>query len=339
MEVVINKNETFEPAGRYDRVECRGSARIKGALEATEVVCKGKLEAEELFVVRVEARGLKCRRIRARELITDFLEAGTVEVERAYIRGPARVSSSIKAVEVRVEGSLSCAALEAKEAMISGSFRALKVDVKHLEVKGSLEVDEGRIDRASVGGSAKLGNCEILGIRVGGTLRVTGSTNIGEAETGMAEVTGRLTGGLLKVDEVLKVGGDVRVRTLKVGGALKVSGSLSAEEAHVSVKGKGRLAGGRIIVVGEATEVEGEEIQLINARVSKVIGGRVRVRDSSVRVINAVEVEVMGRSRVSQIAAEKVYVAGGMVEKVYYTERLFVSPEAQVKWEKKVASL
>ncbi len=339
MEVVIDKNETFEPVGRYDRVECRGSSRIKGILKATEVACKGKLEAEELYAVRVEAKGLKCRKIKAEELITDFLDAGTVEVEKAYIRGPARVNSSIKAVEIRVEGSLSCATLEVEEARISGSLRALKVDVRHLEVKGSLEVDEGRMDRVSVGGSAKLGSCKVLGIRVGGTLRVTGNTDIGEAETGMAEVTGRLTGGLLKVDEVMKVEGEVRVRTLRVVGALKVSGYLSAEEAHVSGKGKGKLAGGRVTVVGEATEVEGEEIQLINARVSKVIGGRVRVRDSRVGVINAVEVEVMGRSRVSQIAAERVYVAGGIVEKVYYKERLFVSPEARVKWEKKVASL
>ncbi len=339
MEVVIDKNETFEPAGRYDRVECRGSARIKGTLEATEVVCKGKLEAEELYAVRVEAKGLKCRRIKAEELVTDFLDAGTAEVEKAYIRGPVRVNSSIKAVEMRVEGSLSCAALEAEEARISGSLRALKADVRHLEVGGSLEVDEGSIDRALVGGSAKIGSCKIIGIRVGGTLRVTGNTDIGEAETGMAEVTGHLTGGLLKVDEVLKVEGEVKVRTLKVGGALKVSGSLSAEEAHVSGKGKGRLAGGRVMVVGEATEVEGEEVQLVNARVSKVAGGRVRVRDSRVGVINAMEVEVMGRSRVSQIAAERVYVAGGIVEKVYYTDRLLISPEAQVRWEKKVASL
>ncbi|MDK2383894.1 MAG: hypothetical protein QI199_03665, partial [Candidatus Korarchaeota archaeon] len=78
MEVVIDKNETFEPVGRYDRVECRGSSRIKGILKATEVACKGKLEAEELYAVRVEAKGLKCRKIKAEELITDFLDAGTV---------------------------------------------------------------------------------------------------------------------------------------------------------------------------------------------------------------------------------------------------------------------
>ncbi len=339
MEVVIDKNETFEPVGRYERVECRGSAKIKGSLEATEVVCKGRLEAEELHAVKVKAKGLKCGIIEVDELITDFLDAGTVEVKRAHIRGPMRVSSSVKAGELKVEGSLSCASFEAEKAKISGSFRAMRANVKHLEVRGSIEVDEGSIEYALVGGSAKLGSCKITSLRVGGTLRVGGSTDIGEAEAGMAEVVGHLTGGQLKVNEVLKVEGEIRVRILEVGGALKVSGSIFAEEAHVAGKGKGKLAGGRIMVVGEATEVEGEEIELINARVSRVTGGRVRVRDSSVGTISAVEVEVMGRSKVSQITAERVYVSGGTVDKVYYTDKLLVSPEAQVRLEKRVAGL
>ncbi len=339
MDVVIGKNETFKPVGRYDRVECKGSARVEGSLEATEVVCKGKLEAEELSAVRVEAKGLKCRKIRAEELITDFLDAGTVKVKRAHVRGPARASASIKAVEVRVEGSLQCAALEADDVEVSGSLRALIVNVRRLRVKGSLEVDEGTVEQASVGGSAKLGSCRVTRLRVGGTLRVIGSSEIGEAEAGMTEVAGNLVGGLLRVEEVLKVEGEVKVRKLGVGGALKVSGSLSAEEARVSGKGKGKLVGGRITVAGEATEVEGEDIELINAEVSKVIGKRVKVRDSRVGVIKAEEVEVSGRSKVSRIAAERVYVVSGIVDKVYYTDRLLASPEAQVRWEKRVASL
>ncbi len=339
MDIVIGKDETFKPVGRYDRVECRGSARVEGSLEATEIMCKGRLEAEELSATRVETRGLKCRKIKADELITDFLDAGMAEVRRVHVRGPVRVGASIKAVEARIEGSLHCATLEADDVGISGSLRALRINVKRLHVKGSLEVDDGTVEQASIGGSAKIGSCRITRLEVGGTLRVIGSSEIGEAAAGMAEVTGNLVGGLLKVEEVLKVGGEVKVRKLYVGGALKISGSLSAEEAHVRGKGKGKLVGGKITVVGEATEVEGEDVELINAEVSKVIGKRVKVRDSRVGVINAEEVEVSGRSRVSRIAAERVYVVSGIVDKVYYTDRLLASPEAQVRWEKRVARL
>ena len=39
------------------------------------------------------------------------------------------------------------------------------------------------------------------------------------------------------------------------------------------------------------------------------------------------------------ISASRVYVASGSVERVYYVEKLLISPEARVKRESRVASI
>ncbi len=339
MEVVIEGGGVLEPVGRYERVICKGSAVVRGKLEADEVICRGKMKADELDVDRIEAGGVIGRKVRAGELMIGYLEAGIAEVGTAEVRGPLRVSGSLRAEWIRAEGSISCTSLEAREIRTSGSLRALKAVIDMAEVRGSLEVSEGRLGQALVDGSAKLGDCHVTRIVVGGTLRVTGRSEVGEAEASMVDVSGHLSGGTLRVGEVLKVEGEVRVRRLEVGGALRIRGSVSAEEARISGRGEGRVEGRKVNVTGEVTEVAGEDIELVNARVSKVTGSRVRIRDSHVGTVSAEEVEVIGRSRVLRVNARRVYVSGGIVERVFYTEKLLVSPEAEVKHQTKVGEL
>lgn len=336
MDVEIGKGEVFKPSGEYKKVICEGSAKIKGLLKAEEVLCKGKLDADELRVSRIVTRGLVCKRVDADELISEFLQAGSAYIKEAQINGSARISGSFTSRKARIGGSLDCNVLEADELMVSGSLRAVKARADVLSIKGSLDMNEGDVRFVEVDGSARLGNCRIGEIRVGGKLTVTGKSEIMKAKSSMADIRDTLRGGSFEVSYSLKVDGELEARILKVNGAIKASGRVVAGEAQVSGEVKGRLTGNLITVRGEAGEVEGKEVELINADVSKVVAEKVRVRDSRVGVIEAKEVEILGNSVVSQVTADRVYLAGGAVDTVYYVEKLLVAPEAKVRKERRI---
>ncbi len=340
MDIRVRKGQELEPAGPYNKVVCDGSTKVKGSLIATEVICKGTLEVKgALKAQKVKARGLRARDIDVDELHVGFLDAGNVRSVMVQVSGKVAVRNLLYMKRGEIEGSVICSTLEAEDLSVKGSVRAIKMKARRLRVKGSLEVDEGNVDEVEIGGSAKLGDCSIGSLVVGGTLRIVGDAEVGSGEASMVEIKGNMRGGILRVREVLKVDGTLDMRELYVGGAVKARGHLKAKEVRVSGKSTGKLSGKKITVTGEVVEVEGKDVELLNARAGKVVGKMIRIRDSDVGEVRAQEVEVLGRSKVDTIAAERVYVAGGHVRRIFYTEKLLISPEATVEKERKVEGI
>ncbi len=339
MDLIIEKGGVIEPSS-YDKVICKGSARAKGDVEAKEMLCKGILDVQgNLIARRIEVKGLRAREVRAEELKTGFLDAGNVIAAHLKARGRVKVSNLLRFNDGLIEGSASCLTLKVKEVIVKGSLSVIKADVTEMHVNGSVEVEKGSIRLADVGGSAEIGDCEIGEIKVGGTLRIAGNSKVGEGEVGMASIRGRLKGQSLRVMEVLTIEGSADIGKLWVGGIINAKGRLIAEEADIWGKSLGKIEGGSIIIRREAVEVKGDTITLIGAKVGKVYGKIVKIDNSEVGAVEASEVEVKGRSKVSQIVADRAYIIEGRVGKVYYKEKLLASPEAKIEKAKKSPAL
>ncbi len=335
MDLVVNKGGVIEP-GSYNKVICKGSARAKGDVEAKEILCKGTLDVQgNLTAHKIEVKGLKVREVRADELKTGFLDAGNVIVVHLEAKDKVKARNLLSLNDGLIGGSASCLALKVKEVTVRGSLSTIKADAIEMHVSGSIEVEKGSIRSIDVGGSAKIGNCKISRIRVGGTLRVLGKSEIEEGEASMVNIKGKLKGQSLRVMEVLTVEGSADIGKLLVGGTVKVKGRLIVGEADIWGGALGKVEGKSIIIRREAAEVKGDKITLISAKVGRAYGKIVRIDSSEVGTVEASEVEVKGRSRVKQITADRAYIIGGYVSKVYYKEKLLASPEAKIEKAKK----
>ncbi len=337
MDLTVDKGGTIEP-GSYGKVICKGSAEVKGSIEAEELSCKGTLLVQgNLTARRVKAKGIKAREVNVEELKTGFLDAGNVMVTDLEASGIVRVSTILDFKRGSIGGSVSCLTFKAEEALVKGSLSAIEVDAVEVNVNGSMEIERGSIKLANVGGSAKIGDCNIVSIKVGGTLRVVGNSEIGEGEATMASIKGSLKGQSLRVMEVLTVEGSLDIRKLWVGGAIKAKGRLNVDEADIWGKGIGKVEGRRITIRREAMEVRGDLVNLIGAKVKKVSGRIVKIDSSDVGSVEASEVEVRGRSKVNWILADRVYIIEGEVGEIDYREKLLASPKAKIGKARKVS--
>ena len=342
MDVVIPKGRKFRPEGPYKRVICEGNAYIEDSITAESIECKGSLEIKgDLSAVKVYVkRGLKARAVRVSSLqIGSFLTAGLVETNNLEVHGPIRVSSSLKAIRCLADGSITATSIDVDECMVRGSLRALRGNIGKLIVGGSIDLEKTSVREATISGSARLKDSEVGSMKVDGTLRLLGSIHFSYVETSIAEIKNEVKGGVLRVKDVLNVEGSLRVRKLVFEGVAKVRGRVLADEIQLLGKAKGELTGGKIQVVGEALSIKGEDVNITMARVRTVRGKRVKIRDSIVDNIEAEEVEISGRSSVQSVVADRVYVVEGRVEKVFYREKMIVSPKAKVVKAVKIGDL
>lgn len=342
MDVVILKGQKFRPEGPYKRVFCEGNVYIEDSITAESIECKGSLEIKgDLSAIKVYVKkGLKARTVRVNSLqIGSFLTAGLVEADNLEVHGPIRVSSSLKVTRCLADGSVTATSIDVDECMVKGSLRALRGNIGRLVVGGSINLEKTSVREATIGGSARLKDSEVGSMRVDGTLRLLGSIHFSYVETSVAEIKNEAEGDVLRVKDVLNVEGSLRVRKLVSEGVAKVRGRVLADEIQLVGKARGELTGGKMQVVGEALSIKGEDVNVTMARVRTVRGKMVKIRDSIVDNIEAEEVEISGRSSVQSIVADRVYVVEGSVEKVFYRERMVVSPKAKVVKAVKIGDL
>ncbi len=333
MDVMIPKGQKFRPEGQYNRVICEGNAYIEDSITAESIECKGSLEIKgDLSAVKVYVRrGLKARAVRVNSLkVGSFLTAGLVEADNLEVHGPIRISSSLKVIRCLADGSVTATSIDVDECMVKGSLRALRGNIGKLTVSGSIDLERTSVREATIGGSARLKDSEVGSMKVDGTLRLLGTIHFSYIETSVAEIKNEVEGGVLRVKDVLNVEGSLRVRKLVFEGVAKVKGRVLADEIQLLGKARGELAGSKMQVIGEALSIKGEDVNVTMARVRTVRGKRVKIRDSIVGNIEAEEVEISGRSSVQSIVANRVYVVEGRVEKVFYREKMIVSPKAEV---------